>query len=87
MATHKSALKRARQNIKRRARNRGHRTQLRNRIKRLRRTVEGGNAEEARSQLGPTLSLIDRSIQRGVLHHRAASRTKSRLARQVDGLQ
>jgi len=84
MANHKSAVKRARQNVKRRARNRSHRSRLRNQIKKLRSAVEGGQTDEARSLLTPTLSMVDRSVQKGVMHHRAAGRTKSRLSRLLD---
>jgi small subunit ribosomal protein S20 len=81
MANHKSAEKRSRQNVNRRARNRAHRSRLRNQIKKLRQAVETGEVDTARGLLRPTLSLVDRSVQKGVLHDRAAARTKSRLVR------
>jgi small subunit ribosomal protein S20 len=84
MANHKSAEKRARQNVKRRARNRAHRSRLRNQIKKLRSAAEGGQADAARELLKPTLSMVDRSVQKGILHDRAAARTKSRLSRLLD---
>lgn len=86
MANHPSALKRARQNEKRRARNRNNATRLRGQIRKLRRAVEEGNRDEAQALLRPTLSLIDRSVQKGVLHDNAAARRKSRLSRLVDGI-
>ena len=61
MANHKSAEKRARQNVKRRANNRAHRSRLRNQIKRLRQAVEKGEMDTAKELLRPTLSLVDRS--------------------------
>ncbi len=84
MANHKSAEKRARQNEKRRIRNRSHRTRLRNQIKKLRKTLENGAADTARELLRPTLALVDRSVQKGLLHDNAAARTKSRLTRLLD---
>ena len=84
MANHKSAVKRARQNVKRRAQNKGHRSRLRNQIKKIRQAVENGEQETAQGLLIPTLSLVDRSAQKGVIHDRAASRTKSRLTRLVE---
>jgi small subunit ribosomal protein S20 len=84
MANHKSAVKRTRQNIKRRAINKGHRTRLRNQIKKLRTAMQNGEQETAQGLLIPTLSLLDRSVQKGVLHDRAAARTKSRLTRLVE---
>ena len=83
MANHPSALKRARQNEKRRLRNRASNTRLRSQIRKLRRAVEEGNVDQAKQLLRPTLSLIDRSVQKGVLHDNAAARRKSRLTRLV----
>lgn len=81
MANHKSAEKRARQNEKQRIRSRSHRTRLRNQIKKLRKSVESGELDTARELLRPTLAMVDRSVQKGLLHDNAAARTKSRLTR------
>ena len=81
MANHKSAEKRARQNEKQRIRSRSHRTRLRNQIKKLRKSVESGELDTARELLRPTLAMVDRSVQQGLLHDNAAARTKSRLTR------
>ncbi|MFQ5700403.1 MAG: 30S ribosomal protein S20 [Acidobacteriota bacterium] len=86
MATHKSALKRHRQNLKRRASNRGHRSVLRTRIKKLRASVADNDAETARGLLPDMVALLDRSIQKGVLHENTAARQKSRLTRLVNSL-
>jgi len=86
MATHKSALKRHRQSLNRKARNRSNRSTLRSRIKTLREAVSRSEIEVARRLLPETLSLIDRSIQKGVLHENTASRHKSRLTRLVNSL-
>ena len=84
MANHKSAEKRARQNEKQRIRNRSHRTRLRNQIKKLRMSLESGELDTARELLRPTLAMVDRSVQKGLLHDNAAARTKSRLTRLLD---
>jgi small subunit ribosomal protein S20 len=86
MATHKSAVKRHAQSLKRRARNKSNTTKLRSQIRRLRAAVAGKDAGTARKMLTDTLSLIDRSIQKGVLHENAAARHKSRLTRLVGSL-
>ena len=83
MANHKSALKRARQNAKRRQRNRSNRSRLRTHVKRFRQAVEGGEMDVARELLPATLSLLDRSVQQGVLKDNAAARGKSRLTRML----
>ena len=81
MANHKSALKRARQNRKRRERNRANRSRLRTQVKKFRTTAEGGDADGAKEMLSPTLSLLDRAVQKGILTRAAAARRKSRLER------
>ena len=79
MPNHKSAEKRVRQNEKRRAINRGHRTKVRTYIKKLRSALETGSAEDVQKILPETISVIDKSVQKGVLHANAASRYKARL--------
>ena len=76
MPNHKSADKRMRQNEKRRMVNRNNRGRLRTGIKKLRGALEGGDAG---TLLPETISLIDKAVQKGVLHRNAAARYKSRL--------
>ena len=87
MANHKSAEKRNRQAERRNEVNRRNRGALRTEIKRLRAAVEEGNREEAQTLLPKTVSIIDRSVQKGVLHKNAAARYKSRLTGSVSKLQ
>ena len=84
MPNHKSAEKRVRQNEKRRATNRGHRTKVRTYIKKLRSALESGDKAEIAQVLPETISVIDKSIQKGVLHANAAARYKSRLTAQAN---
>jgi small subunit ribosomal protein S20 len=86
MATHKSAVKKHRQEDQRRMRNRAHRTRLRSQVKRIRKALSDGDAEAARSLLPATLSLIDHTVKLGALHDNAAARSKSRLTRAVNKL-
>ena len=79
MPNHKSAEKRVRQNEKRRAINRGHRTKVRTYIKRLRAALDSDNADEVKQVLPDAISVIDKSVQKGVMHKNAAARYKSRL--------
>jgi small subunit ribosomal protein S20 len=78
MPNHKSAEKRVRQNEKRRDINRGNRGRLRTGIKKLRAALEAGDGT-AQTLLPTTVSLIDKAVQKGVLHRNAAARYKSRL--------
>ncbi len=79
MANHKSAAKQARQNDKRRLRNRWWRARLRTQIKFFRTAVDAGEKEQAEGLLTETLGLVDRTARAGVIHTKTASRTKSRL--------
>lgn len=84
MANHKSAEKRVRQTERRNEVNRRNRSRLRTQIKRLRAAIDEGNRQEAQTLLIETVSVIDKSIQKGVLHHNAAARYKSRLTASVN---
>ncbi|MCA1633481.1 MAG: 30S ribosomal protein S20 [Acidobacteria bacterium] len=79
MPNHKSAEKRMRQNEKRRLVNRNNRGRLRTGIKKLRSALEEGDAGATQTLLPQTISLIDKAVQKGVLHRNAAARHKARL--------
>lgn len=79
MPNHKSAEKRVRQNEKRRVINRGNRTKVRTYIKKLRAALESGNGDDVQNTLPVTISVIDKAVQKGVMHKNAAARYKSRL--------
>jgi small subunit ribosomal protein S20 len=79
MPNHKSAEKRVRQSEKRRAINRGHKTKVRTYIKKLRAALDSGKGDEVQKVLPDAISVIDKSVQKGVLHKNAAARYKSRL--------
>jgi small subunit ribosomal protein S20 len=84
MPNHKSAEKRVRQNEKRRAINRGHRTKVRTYIKKLRVALDSGKVQEIQEILPEAISVIDKSVQKGVMHANAAARYKSRLTLQAN---
>jgi len=86
MANHKSAIKRMRQTEKRNEVNRRNRSRLRTQLKKQRAAIAEGTAAEAQALLSETISLIDKSIQKGVLHANAAARYKSRLTSNVNDL-
>jgi len=86
MANHKSAEKRARQSERRRVMNRQNRSRLRTGVKALRAATGSGNVAEAQSLLPETVSLIDKSVQKGVVHKNTAARYKKRLTRRVNAL-
>ena len=84
MPNHKSSEKRVRQSEKRRVINRSHRTKVRTYIKKLRTALESGKGEEIQTVLPEAISVIDKSVQKGVLHKNAAARYKSRLTVQAN---
>jgi small subunit ribosomal protein S20 len=86
MANHKSAEKRARQIKRRNAINRRNRSRLRTAIKKLRAALQARDRQTAQALLPKTVSIIDKSIHKGVLHPNAAARYKSRLTSQVNAL-
>ena len=73
MANHKSAEKRIRQNEKRKTINRANRSKLRTQIKKLRTAVAGADKTASNELLGPTVSLIDKAVNKGVLHKNTAA--------------
>ncbi|HZN54730.1 MAG TPA: 30S ribosomal protein S20 [Candidatus Polarisedimenticolaceae bacterium] len=83
MASHASALKKNRQDQKRRLRNRAHAGKLRTQLKKMKQALEGGDAKAAAGIMRETVALVDRTAKHGVIHKNAASRTKSRLAHAV----
>ncbi len=83
MANHKSALKRAGQNERRRLRNKTVQTRVKNVVKDVRLAVTQ-NADNTVEQLDAAKSAIDKAAKKGVLHQKTASRKVSRLNRLVN---
>ena len=79
MASHKSAAKKARQDERRRRRNRLWRSRLRTQMKSLRQAATAGDREQVQALLPKTLALVDRTARGGVIHDNTAARYKSRL--------
>ena len=79
MANHKSAIKRYKQNDKRRELNRDHRSRMRTFVKKFRTALETGDVEVARTALADSLKVIEQTKSRGVIHGNTASRLVSRL--------
>jgi small subunit ribosomal protein S20 len=84
MPNHKSAEKRMRQNERRKLVNRSNRSRLRTEIKKLRTALAAGDKAALQTALSQTVSTIDKSVQKGVLHRNAAARYKSRLTARVN---
>jgi small subunit ribosomal protein S20 len=82
----KSGLKRRRQNVVRRLRNRAVRTRVRQAVKALRAAIASADASAVRELLPRTVSVIDRGVRKGVFHRNTASRYKSNLITQADSV-
>ncbi|HVY23270.1 MAG TPA: 30S ribosomal protein S20 [Steroidobacteraceae bacterium] len=86
MANIKSAIKRARQTVVRRAHNMAARSALRTAIKNVLTAVHSGNKEEAASSLKTAVPLIDSMVNKGIIHRNKAARHKSQLNARVKAL-
>lgn len=83
MASHESALKAHRQNVKRREHNRQFRARLRSALREIRAAIDRGNAADVKDALRQTISLVDKMAGKGIIHRNTAGRYKSRLASRV----
>lgn len=81
MANHKSALKRARQNIVRRERNRATKSRVRTATKKFRAAAATSAGKALDTDLRAAQSTIDKAAKKGVIHRRTAARKIARLAR------
>ena len=79
MATHKDAVKRHKQNLKRRERNRFYKSTMRTMTKKFRAAVSRGDLEDAQQLLFGNVKLIQSIAQKGVIHKRQANRRVSRM--------
>jgi small subunit ribosomal protein S20 len=83
VASHDSALKAHRQNIRRREQNRQLRTRLRGALRDIRAAIDGGDPAKVKDALRDTISLVDKMAGKGLIHRNAAGRYKSRLTTRV----
>ena len=83
MAHHKSALKRIRQNEKRRVQNKYYAKTMRNALKTLRNTSDKGEATEMYPKV---VAMIDKLSKKNIIHKNKASNLKSKLALKINQL-
>ena len=83
MAHHKSALKRIRQDEKKRVHNKYYAKTTRNAIKALRNATDKAEAEKMYPEV---IAMIDKLAKRNIIHKNKASNLKSKLAIQVNQL-
>ena len=87
MPNKKAQEKSVRQSKKHNLRNKTAKTRLRTELKKLRSIVEAKNGEEAGNILAKTISIINKTAEKGIIHKRKAARLESRLTKKVNALQ
>lgn len=83
MSAKGSELKRVRQSLKRNQRNKHYKSVLKTAIKKV---MNAENKEEATTALPSSLSVIDKTSRKGIIHKNKAANQKSRLMRHVASL-
>lgn len=86
MATHKSAIKRYRQNLKRRSHNVNIKSSIKSAIKEVKDTIKTGNAENAKTALSKAVKLLDKAVSKKTLHRNNASRKISTLTLAINSI-
>lgn len=86
MANHKSAIKRARQNEEQRVRNRSRKTRMKHVVRELEETISSKSRETASEELKQAVSVIMKTVAKGVIHRNTASRKIARLTCRVNAL-
>jgi small subunit ribosomal protein S20 len=86
MANTKSAEKRAREAVARRARNVTQRSKVRSAVRKVVEAIRAGNKTEAAAALKAASPVIDSMARKGIIHRNKAARHKSRLAAQIKAL-
>ena len=84
MANHKSALKRVRQNEKKRMRNKSLKTRIKNITKDVRFAAAEKLKDDALTKFNMAKSIIDKAAKKGAIHKKTASRKISRLSKIVN---
>jgi len=79
LANHKSALKRHRQSLVARARNRAMKTRVKNAVKAVRAAIELKDTAAAQEALKSATAILDKAASKKILHWKTAARSVSRL--------
>ncbi len=82
----KSAKKRLRQNLKRRARNRAVKSALKTQIRKVREAIQAGDLGKAEAEFRLAAKKADQAAAKRIIHPNKAARIKSRLAAKIRAL-
>jgi len=86
MANSKSAVKRMRQAMIRRQRNRTVKSHIKKALLTFSDSLENNDQQKAREAYYAASSVIDKAVSKGVIHKNTASRKKSRLSQKLNKL-
>ena len=86
MAKSKTPAKRARKAEENRLRNKAFKSRLKTAIKKYESGLQEDNQEAAKDNLLQVTSLIDKSVNKGVLHKNTAARRKSSLVKKFNSV-
>ncbi|MGV8025203.1 MAG: 30S ribosomal protein S20 [Anaerolineaceae bacterium] len=87
MANIQSAIKRNKQNEKRRQKNRIFRGEARTYVKKARIAIESADKDEAKAKVLDAVKALDKAASKGIIHKNNAARRKSRLMKQLVALE
>lgn len=79
MANTKSAQKRAKQAVERRAHNMALRSRMRTAVKKVLKALSSGDKAAAETEYKAAVPIIDGMVNKGLVHRNKAARQKSRL--------
>ena len=86
MANHKSAIKRARQDIIRNVRNSSRKTKIKSSVKKLNELISNKDKAASEETLKKVSAVILKAASKGTLHNKTASRKISRLSKKISAL-
>jgi small subunit ribosomal protein S20 len=86
LATHKSAIKRSKQNDKHRDRNTAVKSRVKTAVKSVLAAVEEKDKEASKAALTESIPLLAKAAAKGVFHKKTISRKISRLTRKTNAL-
>ena len=86
MANTKSAEKRAREAVERRARNVAHRSKVRSAVRKVLEAIRAGKKTEAAAALKAASPVIDSMARKGIIHRNKAARHKRELNARLKAL-
>jgi small subunit ribosomal protein S20 len=86
MANTKSAKKAARQMVRRTEVNKGRQSRVKTEVRKVEEAIASGDKAAAAAALKSVQPILVRTAQKGVMHHKTASRKVSRLAARVKAM-